>query len=174
MPCNKMPSWTSESPAPVNVEKYTTLYENMLPSLSLHQLKSMCRLLASFSPMADGLTVNSDVSELQSPFSKLGSSSLLVYVSFSIAVFQPQQIWLFDLLPPPPCQPENDCGRRRKILWTGPSNVDGCLTTNSCPHLADIHAADRVNEEEHMSKILNQLAAMCSSAKFSEQKIRKC
>jgi hypothetical protein len=32
-----------------------------------------------------------------SPFSKLGSSSLLVYVPFSIAVFQPWQVTLFFL-----------------------------------------------------------------------------
>ncbi len=32
-----------------------------------------------------------------SPFSKLGSSSLLVYVPFSIAVFQPHQVTLFFL-----------------------------------------------------------------------------
>jgi hypothetical protein len=35
----KMPSWTGESPAPVNVEKYTTLCENVSKSdiqISIH------------------------------------------------------------------------------------------------------------------------------------------
>jgi hypothetical protein len=42
MPYNKMakmPSWTGESPAPVNVEKYTTLCENVSKSdiqISIH------------------------------------------------------------------------------------------------------------------------------------------
>ena len=39
IPYKKMPSWTSESPGPVNVENYTTLYENVSKSdvqISIH------------------------------------------------------------------------------------------------------------------------------------------
>jgi hypothetical protein len=60
------------------------------------------------------------------------------------------QFWLFDLLPPANEKTTVE-GEGR---FCGPDlQTYGCLSTNSYPYLADIHAADRVNEEEHMSKV---------------------
>jgi hypothetical protein len=74
------------------------------------------------------------------------------FFSFNITFLFYLEICLSGLLHPLPTR-KTTLEREGRICGPCIADVDGCLTTNSFPYLADIHAAVCENEEEHMSRV---------------------